>query len=418
MNYALEVEKLSFAYRKQLVLKEISFFIEKGQFISIIGPNGSGKSTLLKNLSNVYNPESGFIKIYSKDIKKYRTKELAKNISLVPQDTTISYDFTVFDIVLMGRFPYLDRFKKENEEDFKIVTEALKKTNTFHLRNRNINEISGGERQRVIIARALAQESEIIFLDEPTSHLDINHQIDLLNLLKQLNEEKGTTIILVLHDINLACRYSDKIILMDKGEIVSKGTPIEVVTRKNIEKAYGLNVIVEQNPYTDSLYIVPLSLNSGIDQNKKSNKKIHVIAGGGTSGEILSKLEEKGYDVSVGVVNVGDSDWQLAKKLSLDVVDERPFSAISEKSFKENMEAIGKSDVVILSSIPYGEGNLKNLEAAYNGLKMGKKVYLVNKYTKYDKFDYTEGEGLKILESMKKDGLIIINSIDQFTKEG
>ncbi|MCG4586337.1 hypothetical protein L0P56_12645, partial [Anaerosalibacter bizertensis] len=220
------------------------------------------------------------------------------------------------------------------------------------------------------------------------------------------------------HDINLACRYSDKIILMDKGEIVSKGTPIEVITRKNIEKAYGLNVIVEENPYTDSLYIVPLSLNNSIDQNKKRNKKIHVIAGGGTSGEILSKLEEKGYDVSVGVVNVGDSDWQLAKKLSLDVVDERPFSAISEKSFKENMEAIGKSDVVILSSIPYGEGNLKNLEAAYNGLKMGKKVYLVNKYTKYDKFDYTEGEGLKILESMKKDGLIIINSIDQFTKEG
>ncbi|MCG4586285.1 ABC transporter ATP-binding protein, partial [Anaerosalibacter bizertensis] len=199
MNYALEVENLNFAYRKQLVLKDISFFIEKGQFISIIGPNGSGKSTLLKNLSNLYNPESGFIKVYGKDIKKYRTKELAKNISLVPQDTTISYDFTVFDIVMMGRFPYLDRFKKENEKDFKIVAEALKKTNTFHLRNRNINEISGGERQRVIIARALAQESEIIFLDEPTSHLDINHQIDLLNLLKQLNEEKGTTIILVIH---------------------------------------------------------------------------------------------------------------------------------------------------------------------------------------------------------------------------
>lgn len=417
MDYALEVEKLNFAYEEELTLKDISFNIKKGEFISIIGPNGSGKSTLLKNISNIYSPQSGSIKIYNNDIKKYGTRELAKNIALVPQDTIISYNFSVLDIVLMGRFSHLNRFEKEREEDFKIVYEALKKTNTFHLKDRNIDEISGGERQRVIIARALAQEPKIIFLDEPTSHLDINHQMELLNLLKILNKERKTTIILVIHDINLACRYSDKIILMNNGEIVSIGTPKEVVTRKNIEKTYGLNIIVEENPYTDSIYIVPLSLNNYIDQNKKKSR-IHVIAGGGTGGEILSKLEEKGYNISIGVINIGDSDWQLGRKLSLNIIDEKPFSEISDKAFKENMKAIEKSYVVILSSIPYGRGNLKNLEAAYNAIKMGKTVYLVDSYSEYDKFDYIEGKGIEILEKMKRSGLRIINSIDEFLEEG
>ena len=417
MDYALEVEKLNFAYEEELTLKDISFDIKKGEFISIIGPNGSGKSTLLKNISNIYSPQSGSIKIYNNDIKKYGTRELAKNIALVPQDTIISYNFSVLDIVLMGRFPHLNRFEKEREEDFKIVYEALKKTNTFHLKDRNIDEISGGERQRVIIARALAQEPKIIFLDEPTSHLDVNHQMELLSLLKILNKEKKTTIILVIHDINLACRYSDKIILMNNGGIVSIGTPKEVVTRKNIEKTYGLNIIVEENPYTDSIYIVPLSLNNYIDQNEKKSR-IHVIAGGGTGGEILSKLEEKGYNISIGVINIGDSDWQLGRKLSLNIIDEKPFSEISDKAFKENMKAIEKCHVVILSSIPYGRGNLKNLEAAHNAIKMGKTVYLVDSYSEYDKFDYIEGKGIEILEKMKRSGLRIINSIDEFLEEG
>lgn len=374
LDFALEVENLNFTYKKELALKDISFSIKKGQFLSIIGPNGSGKSTLLNNLSNIENPQSGSINIYDEDINEYESKKLARTIALVPQDTFISYGFSVLDIVLMGRFPHLNRFEKESEEDFKIVNKALKKTNTFHLRDRNVNEISGGERQRVIIARALAQESEIIFLDEPTSHLDINHQIDLLNLLKQLNEERNTTIVLVIHDINLASRYSDEIILMDGGKIVSKGAPEKVVTRKNIEKTYGLNVIVEENPYTHSLYIVPLSLKNSMDKDKRRGR-IHVIAGGGTAGEILSKLEEKSYDISVGVINVGDSDWRLAKNLSLNIVDERAFSEISNESFKRNMKAIEKSETVIISSIPYGKGNLKNLEAAYNAVKMGKRVY-------------------------------------------
>lgn len=257
--YALQVENLQFGYRKDLVLKEISFNIEKGKFVSIIGPNGSGKSTLLKTINQLYSPSQGNILIDGNNINRLKKKELARKIALVPQDTLIDYEFTVEDIVLMGRHPYKGRFQNENENDYKIVNEALKMTNTLHLKDRVITEISGGERQRVIIAKALAQKPSIILLDEPTSHLDINHQIEILNLLKRLNKETGTTIVIVIHDINLASRYSDEIIMLNEGEILGMGSPEKVITKNNIEFAYELKVEIEKNKYTNSLYLTPIS---------------------------------------------------------------------------------------------------------------------------------------------------------------
>lgn len=254
----LEVEDLKFGYGKKLVLDEVSFNVKKGEFISIIGPNGSGKSTLLKTLNNIYNPWKGKIIIKGRSIKELKKKELARVMALVLQDNNIDYEFTVEEIILMGRHPHKGRFEKENKNDYKIIEESLEMTNTTYLRNRIITEISGGEKQRVMIAKALAQRPEIILLDEPTSHLDINHQIEILKLLKDLNKEKGTTIILVIHDINLGIRYSDKVIMLNEGKIIDIGNPEDVITKENIELSYNIKVEIEKNKYTDSLYITPL----------------------------------------------------------------------------------------------------------------------------------------------------------------
>lgn len=256
--YALEVKNLKFGYTGDLILKDISFNIKKGKFISIIGPNGSGKSTLLKNLNRIYTPNEGKVVLESVDINRIKTKELAKKIALVPQNTTIDYEFTVGEIVLMGRHPYKKRFQREDDNDYEIVKEALELTNTFHLKDRIITEISGGERQRVIIAKALAQNPSIILLDEPTSHLDINHQMEILSLLRKLNKEKGTTIVVVIHDINLASRYSDEVIMLNEGKIIGIGSPEKVITKENIEFAYNLKVVIEKNKYTDSVYLTAL----------------------------------------------------------------------------------------------------------------------------------------------------------------
>lgn len=258
--YSIEVKNLKFGYRESLVLKGLSFNIKKGEFVSIIGPNGSGKSTLLKTLNNLYKPNSGDILIEGKNVEDYSKRDLAKIVGFVPQDTTIDYEFTVEDIIMMGRHPYKGRFQKEDKIDYKIVNDVMEMTNTLKFKDSLITEISGGERQRVIIAKALAQNPSIILLDEPTSHLDINHQIELLNLLRTLNKEKGTTIVLVIHDINLAARFSDDIILLNEGEIIGIGNPEDVITAKNIEKAYNLDVAIENNKYTNTVSLTPLKL--------------------------------------------------------------------------------------------------------------------------------------------------------------
>lgn len=256
--YSLEVKNLKFGYERELILKDISFNVEKGKFISIIGPNGSGKSTLLKNLNRIFTPREGKVAVESVDINRIKTKELAKKIALVPQNTIIDYEFTVEEIVLMGRYPHKRRFQREDDDDYKIVKEALEMTNTLHLKDRIITEISGGERQRVIIAKALAQNPSIILLDEPTSHLDINHQMEILSLLRKLNKEKGTTIVVVIHDINLASRYSDEVIMLNEGKIIGIGSPEKVITKENIEFAYNIKVAIEKNKYTHSIYLTAL----------------------------------------------------------------------------------------------------------------------------------------------------------------
>lgn len=256
--YTLNIKDIEFGYNKKAIIEDISFNIKKGEFISIIGPNGSGKTTLLKTLNNIYRPRKGSIYLYGKDINSYKKRDIAKMISLVPQESNIEYEFTVKDIVSMGRYPYKGRFEKENIEDKEIIQNALDLTNTFDIKDRLITEISGGEKQRVMIAKALSQDSSIILLDEPTSSLDINNQIEVLNLLRDLNETKKTTVIIILHDINLAGRYSDTIIFLNNGKIISKGTPEEVITEENIKKAYDMDIYLEINKFTNSPYLIPV----------------------------------------------------------------------------------------------------------------------------------------------------------------
>lgn len=411
--YALEIKDLEFGYNENLVIKGVSFNIEKGKFVSIIGPNGSGKSTLLKTINHLYNPTKGSILVDGININDMKKRDLAKKIALVPQDTVVDYDFTVEEIVLMGRHPYKSRFQKEDEGDYKVINESLEMTNTLKLKKRLITEISGGERQRVIIAKALAQKPSIILLDEPTSHLDINHQMDILNLLKRLNKEHGTTIILVIHDINLAARYSDEIILIDKGKISDMGKPEDIITSDNIENIYNLKVAIEKNKYTDTTYITPIEIRN--HENIESKINIHIISGGGSGQEVVNKLYMQGYSLSLGVLNVGDTDWSHGKSLMLQIVEEVPFTKIGEEAYLENILQIKKSDIIVITNMPIGYGNMKNLQAAYEGLILGKPVYYIN--GNKDNIDYTNGEARELINKMQSKGLVIVDSLEMLMKD-
>lgn len=259
MDALLKINNLSGGYHKETIIKDISLKIDKGDFMGIIGPNGSGKTTLLRLMSRVLIPQKGNIALEGKNIAHMELKEFAQLIAFVPQDTLITFPFTVWEIVLMGRIPHLKRLQLETKKDFSIVENSLVITDALYLKEKRIDELSSGERQRVIIARALAQEPLLLFLDEPTSHLDIGHQVQILDLLKRLNRQNNLTIVMVLHDLNLASEYCNRIVLLNEGRIFKEGSPSDVLTYQNIEAVYKTVVVVNSNPINSKPYVLLVS---------------------------------------------------------------------------------------------------------------------------------------------------------------
>jgi iron complex transport system ATP-binding protein len=244
----ITIENLHFSYDKTPVLSDLSFCVENNAFFIIIGPNGSGKSTLLKIIAGIVQPSAGHIHIHEKSISEYPKKSLAKTISWVPQMTSVDFPFTVRDVVLMGRAPHLGLLGLENKTDILKAMEALEFTGVAHLAGRNINHLSGGEQQRVFIARAICQDTEILLLDEPTASLDLAHQVRIMDLMEKLKAEKQTTIVMVSHDINLAAMYGDVLLLISKGKIVQSGPPTQVITFQTLEETYGCTLLVDESP--------------------------------------------------------------------------------------------------------------------------------------------------------------------------
>ncbi len=244
----LRVENIEVFYNALRVLKELSFSAKKGSLISILGPNGSGKTTLLKAVAGIIK-FFGRIRVFEEDIRSLSRKEISKIISVVPQDFPHDTEFTALEIVLMGRYPHTSMFKPIRERDYRAVFDAMRTTDTLYLKDRKISEMSSGERQRVVIAKALAQEAEVILLDEPTSNLDINYGINIMRILRNL-ANNGMLVLASMHNINLASLYSDRIILLKNGRIFADGKPEDVITEENIRAVYGIDVIVEKHRIT------------------------------------------------------------------------------------------------------------------------------------------------------------------------
>jgi len=244
----LEVENLGLAYGRNVVIRDLTFQVTPGEMVGLIGPNGSGKSTIIKALSRVIKPYSGRILLNGKNISKIPRAELARLVGVVPQMSLLPSAFTAFEIVLMGRNPHLRLLQYEGARDMAITWEAMGRTATQSLTERRIGELSGGEIQRIVIARVLAQEPKSILLDEPTANLDINHQVEILDLIKNLCMENNLTVVVTLHDLNLASQYCGRLILINDGRIHAQGTPSEVINSENIKEVYGAEGCVYTHP--------------------------------------------------------------------------------------------------------------------------------------------------------------------------
>lgn len=246
----LKIQGLNFKYDSRVVLEDISLEVEEGKILTLVGPNGSGKTTLLRCIMRILDPEKGCILLDGEQISKIKRRELAKRIGYVPQSELNSFPTTVFDTVLIGRRPYLNWNPSAN--DLTIVSQVLYALGLKEFTLRDLNELSGGEQQKVLIARAIVQEPQIMLLDEPTSNLDLKYQLDVLEIVKNLVKEKAISVIMAMHDLNLACRYSDKLVMLKNGKIFSTGVPKQVITPDNIKSVYEVEAVIynqSQTPY-------------------------------------------------------------------------------------------------------------------------------------------------------------------------
>jgi iron complex transport system ATP-binding protein len=255
----LETKGLSCGYGDGYVLKDISFSLSRGTVLGIIGPNGSGKTTLFRAMGGTLPRLEGNIFYLGRDIFGIPVKERAKTIAFIPQFFTVPFQYTVEQVVLMGRYPHRKRFEPFSEEDRKILAEVLEETDLAGCRSSMMNSLSGGEMQRAVLAQGLCQQPDLLLLDEPTSHLDIGHQTQILDLIRRLRDRRGLTVAVILHDLNLASLYCDELMLLHRGELYKKGSVEDVLTYENIEKVYGATVVVKQNPVTKkpSIFAIP-----------------------------------------------------------------------------------------------------------------------------------------------------------------
>ncbi len=255
---ALTTLGLRLGFGERTVLHDLSCRVAAGEFFIVIGPNGSGKTTLLKAIAGLVSPRAGRIELFGRPLSGYSRRELARILAVVPQRPPDNFPFIVRDTVLMGRSPHLPLLSLEGPHDHELALEAMRFTEVAHLAERHLDQLSGGELQRVIIARALCQEPRLLVLDEPTASLDLAHQVRIMDLLARLRRQRGTTVVLVSHDLNLAAAYGDRLLLLHDGRVAALGPPAEVLRRELLEPVYGCRLIVERGEPDNMLRVLPL----------------------------------------------------------------------------------------------------------------------------------------------------------------
>ena len=272
----LNIQNVSFAYNGRPVIQGLTLSVEAGEMVGILGPNGSGKTTLIKLVSGVLRPKQGEVKFDGMNLAAAGRKTIARQIAVVPQDFDIPFAFTVGEVVMLGRTPFHHLFDDENGKDREIVAFVMEQAGISAVAGRHFNELSGGERQKVVLATALAQQPRLLLLDEPTVHLDIAHQVEILEQVKDLNRGNGLTVVAAMHDLNLSAMYFDRLVLIKQGKVIASGTPPEVLTEINIREVFSASTRVETDTATGTphIFVTPRSYPSHKMTGQKADEKL------------------------------------------------------------------------------------------------------------------------------------------------
>ena len=392
----IEIDDVSVNFGSVEVLDGVDASVGRGEFVGLVGPNGAGKTTLLRTINGVLAPDEGRVAVDGEAVAELSAAEAGTLVATVPQNTHLSFAFDVRRIVAMGRHPYISRFGTESERDRELIGRAMERTGVADLADRSVEAVSGGERQRVLLARALAQDTPVILLDEPTASLDVNHQVRTFELVADLVAE-GTTVVAAIHDLNLAAHYCDALLLLADGGILASGPPEEVLTEGHLETAFGTRAAVGRHPVTGSTHVTALPEPDGDREGR-----IHVVAGGGNASQLLYRLAAAGYEVSVGALNEGDSDLRTARHLDLEAIVAPPYAGIDFPTAEKVREQVEAADLTVVGDVEVGPGNVPNLAAAETADRL-----LVVEKRPFEERNYA-GEGARsVYESLREKGSVV-----------
>jgi iron complex transport system ATP-binding protein len=325
------------------ILDAVSADVEDGRLVGVVGPNGAGKSTLLRAMNGVIEPASGTVLVDDDAVHELPSKAASRRIASVPQEGHVGFEFTVRETVEMGRHPHVPRFGSDDNPN--AVDRAMERAEVAQFADRDVTSLSGGEKQRVLLARALAQQTPVLLLDEPTASLDVNHQIRTLELVRGLVEDADRAVVAAIHDLDLAARYCDELVLVADGRVLDSGVPESVLTPAAIREAFDARVAVGTDPATGEPTVSPLP-----DRSGDLEERVHVLGGGDAATPLLRELADAGGTVTVGPVVAGDTDHETARRFGFDAVTVEPFTTPGSGSFERAREHVAAADAVAVAA--------------------------------------------------------------------
>ena len=360
-SYFFYTDQLTVGYDGKPLIKEINIKLNKGEILTLIGPNGAGKSTILKSITRQLSLISGTVYLEQKKMAGMTNKEVSQKLAVVLTERMRPELMTCEDVVATGRYPYTGTLGILSQQDKEKVRNAMEMVHAWDLKDRDFTAISDGQRQRILLARAICQEPEIIILDEPTSFLDIRHKLELLAILKKMVLEKKMTVVMSLHELDLAQKISDQVICVHGDHIEKYGAPEEIFTSEYIRKLYGIT----KGSYNAELGYVEMERPYG-------KPEVFVIGGNGSGISLYRKLQRQGIPFATGILHTNDTDYQVAKDLAAEVVTEKPFSCISEEAYSRALEVMQTCARVYCPLKEFGEMNEKNYKLLEKAKETGK----------------------------------------------
>ena len=361
---ALRLSRITVAYGSRVALQDVDLDVGPGEFLALTGPNGSGKTTLLRAALGLVVPASGSVEVFGSTLTALSIRQRAHLVAWVPQDEGLREDVPLSRYVLYGRYASHGTFGRETDADRALVEAALREVGLADRGADGVLSLSGGERQRAVLARALAQRAPLLLLDEPTTHLDIGHQLDLLGRVRALVRERGLTVVAALHDLNLAARFADRIVVLARGRRVAEGSAAELLSSELLARVWGIDAELRWDAGTGLPYLIPRRLVSEGTRRPTAALlgPVHVVGGGGSASGILRGLADEGFDLTAGVLHLLDSDAETAEALGIPAAIEAPFAPLGDAARARHAQLLRRARAIVVAPFVVGPANLANLE--------------------------------------------------------